>query len=112
MIPATANQNNAISSLTELKDYRLSIDLIARSLELGGYRLGNLTEVIRADNEVDLTDQFDGPNTTGRGDEVIIIGCPTIPTNESKLLQLELNAVGDDIQNVIVFKQLIKTVNL
>tara|TARA_R110002050_G_scaffold18944_3_gene54849 strand:+ start:1008 stop:2570 length:1563 start_codon:yes stop_codon:yes gene_type:complete len=138
MLPATANQNNAISSLTELTDYRLSIDnipvvnrrvnvgnggnngirdtlhydLIGRSLELGGYRLGNLTEVIRANDEVALTDQFNGPNTTTRGDEIIMIGCPTIPTNESKLLQLELNADGDAIESVIVFKQLIKTVNL
>ena len=133
MLPKITAVNNVISSLNELESYRLSIDnipvvnrrvvvkdardnlhydLIQRSLSLGGYRVGNMTEIIRDAQEVPLTSQYRGQNSDGREEDMIIIGCPTIPTNESKLLQLELSAAGDDIVSVIVFKQLIKTVNL
>ena len=43
---------------------------------------------------------------------MVMIGVPTIRTDNSKLLQVELNASNNTITNLIVFKQLIKSVAL
>ena len=74
-------------------------------------RVGNTTEIFRSTAGLDMLNQFRGQTST-RQEEMVMIGVPTIRTDNSKLLQVELNATGNTITNLIVFKQLIKSVAL
>ena len=106
--------NRSVSVAGGVRDM-LHVDLITRALRLGGMRVGNTTEIFRGSAEVDMANQFRGQTSTGgsaRTEDMVMIGVPTIRTDNSKLLQVELNATGNTITNLIVFKQLIKSVAL
>ena len=102
--------NRSVSVAGGVRDM-LHVDLITRALKLGGMRVGNTTEIFRSTAGLDMANQFRG-QTAGREEEMVMIGIPTIRTDNSKLLQVELNATGNTITNLIVFKQLIKSVSL
>jgi hypothetical protein len=119
-----------LSKLNALNNYRLSIDnvpivnraidvaggvrnqlhfdLLMRSFSKGGIELKNTTGVMRAQNGA-LNSQRRGQNA-GREDECIIIGAPCYQSNDSKLLQVNMNATGTTIVNLTVFKQLVRTI--
>ena len=103
--------NRSVSVAGGVRDM-LHVDLITRALRLGGMRVGNTTEIFRSTAALDMANQFRGQTTAGRQEEMVMIGVPTIRTDNSKLLQVELNATGNTITNLIVFKQLIKSVAL
>ena len=102
--------NRSVSVAGGVRDM-LHVDLITRALKLGGMRVGNTTEIFRSTAGLDMLNQFRGQTST-RQEEMVMIGVPTIRTDNSKLLQVELNATGNTITNLIVFKQLIKSVAL
>ena len=119
-----------LSKLNALNNYRLSIDnipivnraidvaggvrnqlhfdLLMRSFSKGGIELKNTSGVMRAQNGL-LNSQRRGQNA-GREDECIIIGAPCYQSNDSKLLQVNMNATGTTIVNLTVFKQLVRTI--
>ena len=122
---------NGISKLNALNNYRLSIDnipivnraidvaggvrnqlhfdLLMRSFQKGNLSLKNTTGAMRAQSGL-LDLQRRGQNTTGREEECIIIGAPCYQSNDSKLLQVNMNATGETIVNLTVFKQLVRTI--
>ena len=130
MLPQASG--DGISRLTQLETYRLSIDnvpiinraidvtggirnalhydLIMRSFEAGQLPLRNMSEIIR-DTGGTIVQQLRGQNTGGREDDMIIIGVPTVETPQSKLLQINLTA-SSGLVNVIVFKQVVRTIQL
>ena len=119
-----------LSRLNALNNYRLSIDnipivnrsidvaggvrnqlhfdLLMRSFQKGGIELKNTSGVMRAQTGL-LNAQRRGQNA-GREDECIIIGAPCYQSDSSKLLQVNMNATGDTIVNLTVFKQLVRTI--
>ena len=119
-----------LSKLNALNNYRLSIDnipivnrsidvaggvrnqlhfdLLMRSFQKGGIELKNTSGVMRAQTGL-LNAQRRGQNA-GREDECIIIGAPCYQSDSSKLLQVNMNATGDTIVNLTVFKQLVRTI--
>ena len=121
-----------VSQLLELETYRLSIDnvpivnraidvtagirnclhydLIMRSFDIGQLRLHNMSEIQR-NVRTTLANQTRGQNTTGRNEDIIIIGVPTVETPQSKLLQVNLTASAG-LVNLVVFKQVVRTVAL
>ena len=123
-------QANGLSTLNALNNYRLSIDnvpivnraidvaggvrnqlhfdLLMRSFQKGGIELKNTSGVMRAQTGL-LNAQRRGQNA-GREDECIIIGAPCYQSNDSKLLQVNMNATGTTIVNLTVFKQVVRTI--
>ena len=130
MLPSSTG--DGISRLTALETYRLSIDnvpiinravdvtggirnclhynLIQRSFEAGQLRLRNMLEIQRK-NVTTLASQVRGQASTGREEDIIIIGCPTAETAQSKLLQVNLTASAG-LVNLTVFKQVVRQVQL
>lgn len=123
---------NGLSRLNTLTKYRLSIDnipivnrsidvtagirnqlhfdLLMRSFQKGGIELKNTTGVMRAQTGL-LNIQRRGQNSAGREEECIIIGAPCYQSNDSKLLQVNMDASGADIVNLTVFKQIVRTID-
>ena len=122
---------NGLSRLTALNNYRLSLDnipivnrsidvaggvrnqlhfdLLMRSFQKGGIELKNTTGVMRAQIGL-LSAQRRGQNSAGREEECIIVGAPCYQSNDSKLLQVNMNATGNTLVNLTVFKQIVRTI--
>lgn len=131
MLPDTAG----ISRLTQLQDYRLSIDnvpivnravtvgesgglgirnmlhydLLMRSFRAGGLSMRNLMAVQRGVSAT-LSNQYRGQNTAARNEDIILIGAPCFETPESKLLQVNMTSQAAHITALAVFKQVVRTI--
>tara|TARA_R110000824_G_scaffold255248_1_gene444205 strand:+ start:209 stop:1768 length:1560 start_codon:yes stop_codon:yes gene_type:complete len=131
MLPDAAG----ISRLTQLQDYRLSIDnvpivnravtvgesgglgirnmlhydLLMRSFRAGGLAMRNLMEVQRGVSAT-VSNQYRGQNTAARNEDIILIGAPSFETPESKLLQVNMTSQADHITALAVFKQVVRTI--
>ena len=66
---------------------------------------------IQRKNVTTVASQVRGQASTGREEDIIIIGCPTAETAQSKLLQVNLTASAG-LVNLTVFKQVVRQVQL
>ena len=74
--------------------------------------LKSLTGILKSSDGTFEEGQMAGQTTTGRANDLVMIPVPTQQTPQSKLLQLNLTAVTATIQRIIVFKQIVKTIQL
>ena len=91
---------------------QLHTDLLMRTFENGGLPLKSLTELLRASDGIFTSGQYAGQTTTGRGSDLVMIPVPTQQTAQSKLLQLKLTAATAAIERVVVFKQVVRTIQM
>ena len=91
---------------------QLHTDLLIRAFENGGMPLKSLTEALRLNDPQFSIEQILGQTTTARTSDLVMIPVPTQQTPQSKLLQLKLTSRTASIERLVVYKQIVRTIQL